>query len=185
MGFCVFLTIALVITCNAGSVQLTEKLFLEWTFAVADKIQFTYTVDNSLKEDYGWVGVGLQKPGTSGMTDSDIVNIIFGSDGVDSWAKSSSRPEADTSLTDGAENLENFTTTEGDTSVVFTWERALVTGDEWDHEIQEGQEFSIIYAWGKVDDNGKQLQHLTGNRGKKVVELSESTSALFLNFLAH
>ena len=182
MFFSVFLAFTLAITCYAGSVKLTDDIHLDWAFVSTEKIQFTYTVNNSLKEDFEWVGFGLQKPGASGMSNADIVSIVFWDKGIDSWAKGVGRPDPDESL-GGSNNVENFTTTNTPNAMVFIWERALVTKDKWDHDIAMHQEFQVMYAWGNVDDKGELLQHSYYNRGKKIVRLGDGSTTSFLSFL--
>ena len=142
---------------------------------------FSYAVDSTLKEaifgleiqqsvvdNYDWYGVALKKPSDSiSMIDADFTVVFFNNYAIEAMntfgAKTNGRPNKDTK-----NSIQLSEVSLGKTRAF--WYRALDTPSDETIALKEGQNYTLLYAYGKLK-NGVMQKHEGTNRGYTTIQL--------------
>lgn len=184
--FTIALTLLLLKYSSAGSLKLAQDIEIRWQFGDNSDISFEYQIPESIMAEYQWVGCGFKYEDEGGyMTKADIVNILFDRPVQDSYAQENGTPTSDVDL-GTEENIEStFETETIEGYTVFSWSRALDTGDEFDKVFTKDGAYQFLWAFGKVKD-GVQQKHSSKNNDIHYFILSDEdqvTETAFLSFL--
>ncbi|KAJ3024574.1 UNVERIFIED_CONTAM: hypothetical protein HDU68_007999 [Siphonaria sp. JEL0065] len=154
--------------------ELSPLFALHW--AIKNDSDITFGVDAGVASNSNaWVGVGISEMG--GMFGADIWllkrNDSGGYDIQDSFSMTSALPVEDT-----IQNVQLLSQpTPSDTNTAFTFTRRLKTCDEADHEIIEGQNYHVIWAFGSTSSSSFSY-HGANNRGNAMATLYHSYGTL-------
>ena len=175
-------------TSFSGFVDLKQGLSLEWSFPDPDSIKFDLSVSDDLVESIGWISLGFKSTlqGTQ-TTNLDGAYVIEDDDRVeDIYTLEDGIVRTDESL-NSKSNIEGFEITEYESNKVFSWSRALDTGDVHDNVLVEGEDYYLHYGYGVLSNDNSIGDGLDKFEGYVEMTLSEdfgtTTSSAFLNFL--
>lgn len=125
-----------------------------------------------ISKEFGWAGIGLKLPeeGRS-MMGADIVNIIFQKSITDCIALSNEKPTVDVK-NKGSDDLIIMSPDPIKGHMVYSWKRRLDTGDVNDKVLIKGNEYTLLWALGKMN-GGFQTKHFKLDRGFDSIILSD------------
>lgn len=171
-----FIVLAFLITvCLSGRVCLKKGWVLEWSYSDGVNIDFVLTLTEDTWNSYGWVGIGFQyvDEENEGMENADINNFILGSNPTDNFADESGLPPPDTDF-GATDNILNPVLDQA--NYRYTWSRPIDSQDgKYDKIYTKDSELIILWACGQMS-SGTQIKHLTSNRDKFTITLSEDAN---------
>lgn len=162
--------ICLISQALGGSVSLNSNLELTWT-ADSTSITFKANLNASDYSSDSYLGIGIQKEGSSGMGGADIAVFYLGESNKcqDRYAVSSSRP-----LLDDIKSITCSPRVKSGNTYTYSWSRKLSTGETQDYDLKDADNVRILWAIGKVE-NGELKYHNT-KRGYSAVSLGLDAS---------
>lgn len=148
------------------SIDLPDGLTFEYNSSEGD-LHATIHVPPEIFHAYGWVGVGFKHIDmaddlvAADMVDADIVTIIFeGSILGDRWSDENDYPPLDVDLGGTSFGESGPVMVDLDGRKVFSWSRYLDTGDSFDILFELGTGYTLIWAYGPLDENGDIAMHV-------------------------
>ena len=155
----------------AGVEYLPYEMTLTWTIN-ADLVYFNLSIPAIRTTYMDWWGVGFKRSNeTSDKASADITIISKSGVVSDRWASNNSCPTPDDAY-GGQNTLTSLFSQVIGSDYVTGWYRKKDTGDGYDVVLEEGVEYTVLWAIGNSRADGSVKMHSHYNRGAQTLTLS-------------
>jgi len=162
---------------DAINVTLKGATFSCVVNSTVKEVGFGLEIQQNIVNNYDWYGIALKKPSDSiSMIDADFAVVIFGNTTIEAMntfgAKSNGRPNKDTKNPIQATIIQPVPPL----GIIAAWARALDVSSDETITLKEGQKYTLLYAYGKLDKNGVMQKHESANRGHTTITLPNDSA---------
>ena len=184
MQKCLVILIALACFADAGSVALNEYMTLEWDFLEDDSINFELTLTQAFYQQTGYCYVGFNDE--EDYYGGDYVLELKNVETKDCYGVDEDEiiPNSDVSMGGTNDIVDSINYVEDVDYLYITWNRVPVTGDEYDEDLIEGQDYYVYWGYGDIDEFGKPVDPTDDGHVQITLsgDYSGTSSTSFLNF---
>ena len=151
----------------AGVKCLPYEMRLTWTIN-ADLVYFNLSIPSIRTTYLDWWGVGLKRANETSDKASADITLVSKSGVSDRWASNNSCPTPDETYGGGNTLIYLFSQAIG-SDYVTGWYRKKDTGDRYDVVLEEGEEYTVLWAIGNSREDGSVKMHSRHNRGAQTL----------------
>lgn len=160
-------------TVLGGVAYLPYEMTLTWAIN-ADLVYFNLSIPTIRTTYMDWWGIGFKRSNETSDKASADITIVSKSGAVsDRWASNNSCPAPD-DLSGGRNTLTPLFSQAIASDTVTGWYRKLDTGDVYDVVLEEGAEYTVLWAIGNTREDGSVKMHSGHNRGAQTLTFTNN-----------